>query len=59
MIVYIYIYINFVCHLQKCQYISIYQKWDIYFWTSYVSVSSKHSKTQWNNENCKKYKFEN
>ena len=34
---------NFLCHVQKCQYIS--QKQDIYFLTSYISVSSKPAKT--------------
>ena len=30
---------NFLCHVQKCQH--IYQKQDICFFTSYISVSSK------------------
>ena len=50
--IYIYIYI-YIC-------IYIYdQKQYIYFLTSYISVSSKPSKTQYNNEKCKKYKSEN
>ena len=41
---YIILYINFVCQGQKCQY--MFKKQDIYFLTSYILLSSKPSKTQ-------------
>ena len=49
MYIYIYIYIcmylykNFICHVQMSKY--IYQEQDIYFCTSYILVSFKPSNT--------------
>ena len=40
-------------------YVYIYQKLDICYSTSHISVSSKPLKTQWKNEKCKKYKSGN
>ena len=42
--IYIYIYIYIINKL--CMSIFIYQKQDIYYFTSYISVSSKPLKTQ-------------
>ena len=40
----IYIYKNFVCHVQMSKY--MYKKQNIYLFKSYTSVSSKLSKTK-------------
>ena len=40
----IYIYKNFVCHVQMSKY--MYKKQNIYLFKSYTSVSSKPSKTK-------------
>ena len=53
---YIYICINFLCQCSMSIYIS---KIRHLLLTSYISVSSKPSKTQYNNEKCKKYKSDN
>ena len=57
--IYIYIYLSII-YIYIYIYIYIHKKQYIYLLNgSYISVSSKPSKTQYHNEKCKKYKSEN